>query len=211
MKISFAIGNGESRQGFDISPCRDVGPVYACNYIYQDYHVDNLIACDKHVAKEIVASGYNTKCNFYTRERCYSSLGQPEFTKVLPTIKFETSTKWKQSINWGSGLYAVYLACEQQADMVVMLGFDLNGFNETENNNVYKQLRIPGTSATKNKPVDASFWIKQFALLFHEYPDVTFSFINRDDWQYPNEWESYDNWTIDNYTVLEQFIKDNRF
>ena len=209
MNISFSLGNGESRSQQDIEPLRDVGPVYGCNFVYQDHHVDNLIACDLQSAKEIVSSGYHKKCNFYTRDRCYSDLGQPDSVKVLPDLKNKGRKKYEKADNWGSGLYATYLAC-QSSDIVVCLGHDLNGFRETTNNNIYKnQLRIPGTDYD-DKPIDAEFWIKQFELLFKWYPDITFAFINEDSWASPDSWNIHDNWTVDNYEVLQQFIVDNK-
>lgn len=209
MNISFCLGNGESRVSQDVEPLRDAGPVYGCNFIYQDYHVDNLVACDLHVAKEIISSGYHTRCNFYTRDQHYSELNQPQSVKVLPELKKKGRSKHEKAQNWGSGLYAAYIAC-QHSDVVVLLGYDLNGFNETSNNNLYKkQLRIPGTDY-EDKPVDAEFWIKQFEILFDWFPDVTFAFINKDTWSSPLSWESYDNWTIDNYNTLQQFILDNK-
>lgn len=210
MKISFAVGNGESRQGFDLSSVSDVGPIYGCNYIFQDCHVDNLIACDRAVVDKILRSGYNSRCNFYTRERWYTQFNQPPYTKVFPELVSEGDQKWQKSDHWGSGLYAAYIACVDQADVVVMIGYDLNGFQEKENNNVYKKLSIPGTDAAGQKPIDASFWIKQFTQLFTWFPDVTFSFINHDDWMYPAEWDRFENWTIDNYEVLQQFLEDNK-
>ena len=43
MNLTFLVGNGESRQRINVDSLRDFGPVWGCNKIYQDWHVDNIV------------------------------------------------------------------------------------------------------------------------------------------------------------------------
>jgi len=212
MNIVSVIGNGISRNDYNIEKLRDVGPVYGCNYIYEDYHVDNLIACDRHVVEKVLQSGYYTQTNFWTREKWFMHFGSPADVNVFPALP-AGDKKWQKGEHWGSGLFALYLACLSKPDIILILGFDLDGLPSEGKNDIYKEklLQIPNSNThRKDKPVDASFWKKQFELLFKWNPNTTFSFINLEEWQEPQEWNGYENWTIDNYEVLDQFVVDNK-
>ena len=51
-KIGFCIGNGESRQDYDLSKLSALGDTYGSNAVYRDNEVDHLICCDKRMVKE---------------------------------------------------------------------------------------------------------------------------------------------------------------
>ena len=45
-KNVFVLGNGESRDGYDLKQFRQWGKIYGCNYFYRDYQPDGLISTD---------------------------------------------------------------------------------------------------------------------------------------------------------------------
>lgn len=67
MNRVFCIGNGESRQGFDLEQLRPHGKIYGCNAIYRDFTPDVLIAVDHGIEHEIYHSGLAQKIPCYFR------------------------------------------------------------------------------------------------------------------------------------------------
>ena len=58
MKRVFCIGNGKSRQGFDLEKLRPYGKIYGCNALYRDFKPDVLISVDNGIMHEIYQSGF---------------------------------------------------------------------------------------------------------------------------------------------------------
>ena len=56
---AFIIGNGKSREGFDLEQLRPYGHTYGCNALYRDFAPDYLIAIDDPITKEIEESIFN--------------------------------------------------------------------------------------------------------------------------------------------------------
>ena len=79
MKRVFCIGNGESRQGFDLDKLKPFGKIYGCNAIYRDYMPDVLTAVDHGIMHEIYHAGVAQKIPCYFRD----------WTKV-PAMTYET-------------------------------------------------------------------------------------------------------------------------
>ena len=68
MKRVFCIGNGESRQGFDLEKLRQYGTIYGCNAIYRDFMPDVLTAVDHGIMHEIYHAGIAQKIPCYFRD-----------------------------------------------------------------------------------------------------------------------------------------------
>ena len=58
MKRVFCIGNGTSRQKFDLEQLRPHGKIYGCNALYRDFKPDVLISVDNGIMHEIYQSGF---------------------------------------------------------------------------------------------------------------------------------------------------------
>ena len=56
----FLIGNGKSRQHFDLERLRSIGTIIGCNAIYREFDPDILIAIDSKMLNEINKSRYDT-------------------------------------------------------------------------------------------------------------------------------------------------------
>ena len=68
VKRVFCIGNGESRQGFDLEQLRKHGTIYGCNAIYRDFMPDVLTAVDHGIMHEIYHAGVAQKIPCYFRD-----------------------------------------------------------------------------------------------------------------------------------------------
>ena len=67
-KKVFCIGNGESRQGFDLEKLRPHGKIYGCNAIYRDFMPDVLTAVDHGIMHEVYHAGIAQKIPCYFRD-----------------------------------------------------------------------------------------------------------------------------------------------
>ena len=68
VKKVFCIGNGESRQGFDLEKLRKHGTIYGCNALYRDFMPDVLTAVDHGIMHEIYHAGVAQKIPCYFRD-----------------------------------------------------------------------------------------------------------------------------------------------
>jgi len=64
----FCIGNGTSRNGFDLESLRPHGRIYGCNALYRDFTPDVLCAVDQGIMHEIYQSGYCNENEAYFRD-----------------------------------------------------------------------------------------------------------------------------------------------
>lgn len=79
---------------------------------------------------------------------------------------------------WSAGSTAIHLACQQGAEEVYMLGFDLSSYAEPINN-IYKDTDnyLPASAKGFN-PVN---WMGQLKTVFKEFQDTQFYWV---DWSY---------------------------
>lgn len=186
MKIAFCVGNGESRQGYDIQSLSQYGKIFGANAYHRDNVPDFLVCCDKRMVQEAL-NNKNYKGPIYTRPDWISAFADPRVFK-LPNFTWTEDLKWRQHFHWGSGLHAVHLACKMKHNLIIVIGHDLYGI-DNKHNNIYK-----GTNnyqAADHHAVDPSFWIKQFRLLFETFPRIQFFMCHKDlaNWKIPDIWQ----------------------
>ena len=68
VKRVFCIGNGESRQGYNLDKLKPFGKIYGCNAIYRDYMPDVLTAVDHGIMHEIYHAGVAQTIPCYFRD-----------------------------------------------------------------------------------------------------------------------------------------------
>ena len=194
MNLTFLVGNGESRQRINVDSLRDFGPVWGCNKIYQDWHVDNIVAVDQGQVELILKEGYHTKTNLYTRKRWSPLFNNIPEVKYIPDFKEEGIEKWQKQWHWNSGPLAVFLACEQGAEIICMFGYDLYGI-QGRANNIYKGTL--GYDPVDHRAIDPGFWIQQFRQMFLNYPSTQFVQVQPAGWEIPAMWKNIDNFSVD--------------
>lgn len=161
------IGNGESRQGIDISKLS--GTKIGCNAIHRDFVVDHLVCVDSATLTEALNSNL-TQTQIWSRE----TLPEPP----------QGNQRSDQPRHWGSGPYAVLLATTM-AKEIKMIGFDL--WSETQLvNNIYKDTN--GYSNSKSHAVDPRYWVYQISRIFLENSDKYFIVYNKHNWVLPDSW-----------------------
>lgn len=194
MNLVFVLGNGESRRTINVDSLRDFGPVWGCNKIHQDWHVDNLVCVDPKQIEIAIKNGAHEKSNIWTRRRWAQEYnGIPEI-KYIPDFPEEGEAKWQKQWHWNSGPIAVFLACEQGAEYVCMFGFDFYGI-AGKNNNLYKGTL--GYDPADHRANDPSHVIPQFVRLANWYPNTQFVQIQPPGWEVPAMWRDVPNINVD--------------
>ena len=73
-KNVFVLGNGESRDGYDLKQFRQWGKIYGCNALYRDFQPDGLISTDWAMMHEVYSSGYCSDTNvILDNGNCYQN------------------------------------------------------------------------------------------------------------------------------------------
>lgn len=130
-RIGFAIGNGESRAGFDLDWCKQFGPVVGCNAIYRDWTPDALVCVDGRMIDEAVNAGwrgplYTAWMDYKTNKYTLSDWWTKKF------IEGYTITKWAGGPVSVAVLHLVY-HCED----IVLIGHDFNLSSDGTSKNLY--------------------------------------------------------------------------
>ena len=199
MNIAYVIGNGISRSRLE-SDWYEGRNTYSCNLTYQDFTPKNLIICDRHLLVEAISQNAHLKSKVWTRDKWKRHVEAVENIYALPNPPYTPATKHDQPMNWGSGLYAALLACLEDNDLIILIGFDLWPTSQNKVNNVYAG--NTGYGPKDAGPVDPSGWIYQFTKLFEIYNNKQFVFINKNNWRIPDEWKSYENFNLDTFDSL---------
>ena len=163
---AIAIGNGESRLGFDLKHIANhkagIGGAdrlqsYGCNALYRDFTPDFLIAVGKDIIEELSTKDYLSNNIVYVHGE--HILGYPGKFYLIP-----------QNVSYDAGSLAVYMACFDGHKKVFMLGYD--GYDVAGPvNNVYKDTNAY-LAATDQQ--HGQIWIKALKNVMLTYGDVEF-------------------------------------
>ena len=119
VKRVFCIGNGESRQGFDLEQLRKHGTIYGCNAIYRDFMPDVLTAVDHGIMHEIYHAGIAQKIPCYFRDwtkvpamtyeqMLYGAMDKTEADKTLSKVlKSNDKGDSKEYVMHGSNIQGI--------------------------------------------------------------------------------------------------------
>ena len=178
---AFVIGNGESRKGFNLEKLRSKGPIYGCNALYRDFHPDVLVSVDAKMIQEVKKEGY--------------------------TGEF----RWENPFSWASGPTACRFAIEDGYSPIFLLGFDLYGIDEhndekpTSLNNVYKD--TPNYRKSHEQEMGWRGWVSTFVKLFDIYNHIPYYRVGGPDIM-PDKWKGKNIKFVD-YDYLEEFLAGN--
>lgn len=182
MENAFVIGNGQTRLELDLENLRGNGKTYGCNYLYEDFVPDVLVAVDTGIAQHIENLGYSKTNTFYTRNP------SPSGHKI------------DKNFGFSSGQVALTLACDDNSRYVYFIGFDLMGHGKIKQkrestrkfNNVYADRPF----YKKSTDVETYYgnWITQVRDIMNEYKDRRFIRVNPHLKYSPPEWEDCQNY-----------------
>ena len=153
MNTACVLGNGTSRQHFDLEKMRGKGIIYACNAVYRNFEPDVLIAVDPKMVHEIVADGYHHNHVVWTN---YNN-GYKDYTNL---------NYFQPSRGWSSGPTALWLASTHKHDTIYILGFDFHGEIDQQGNRSKVNNLYAGTHNYKKQGDPATYfgnWERQTA------------------------------------------------
>ena len=198
---AIAIGNGQSRLGFDLRHITnhkagfggaDRLQSYGCNALYRDFTPDFLIAVGNKIVDEIAKSVYIRDNIVYAHGE--HILAYPSKFYLIP-----------QNVAFDAGSLAAYMACFDGHKKVFLLGYD-NYDVYSKVNNVYKDTNgYPTGSDMQN----SAFLSKSMQSVMTTYSDVEFVRVMPErTWWIPAEWSGLPNFRQINFRdfVLEADI-----
>ena len=170
MNIACVIGNGPSRQQFDLHCINATMTTYGCNALYRDFMPDYLVSMDILMVCEIVNNKihYNTK--FYT-QHCNK---MDDLAKQGEPINFCTI----QRETHDSGNSALRLALENRHETIYVIGFDYSSDPSslpnvyTGTNNYQSSYVWPAASMTDTK------WIQRLRRILKNHPNQKIIRVN---------------------------------
>ena len=121
----FLIGNGKSRENFDLEKLRGKGTIIGCNAIYRDFTPDVLVAIDAKMLNELSKAGWGKK---------------GEFTIVPKNrqVQVVNAIAWKTERFNTSGCFAMRLiSFLMEAKTCYMIGMDGYAGNMYDGTNNY--------------------------------------------------------------------------
>ena len=123
MSKAFIIGNGKSRDGFDLEQLRAHGKIYGCNALYRDFEPDYLIAIDTAITEEIQASDF-------PKEKFINPIMEEQFEHP----EFNPFTRLRSN----AGMNAMIEALKHGHRELICIGFDFIMQNNLATDNVYE-------------------------------------------------------------------------
>jgi hypothetical protein len=119
---AFIIGNGKSREGFDLEQLRPYGQIYGCNALYRDFRPDWLIAIDEAITKEIQESDF-------PKEKFIHPIMEEQFEHP----EFNPFTRLRSN----AGMNAMIEALRHGKRELICLGFDFMINDDLSISNLY--------------------------------------------------------------------------
>jgi hypothetical protein len=123
MSVAFIIGNGKSRDGFDLEQLREHGKIYGCNALYRDFEPDYLVAIDPAITEEIQNSDFPQEKFIH-----------PTMEEQFEHPEFNPFTRLRSN----AGMNAMIEALKHGHRELICIGFDFIIQNELATDNMYE-------------------------------------------------------------------------
>ena len=192
MNRAFIVGNGTSRNDFDLTQLIDNGKIYGCNALYREFKPDYLIAVDVKMVLEINQSGYQNRNLVYTNpNKAYS--------------KFKNFNFFDPSKGWSSGPTALWFASQHQYDEIFILGFDYKGLDNGEKvNNIYADTR--NYKKSRDRATYFGNWLRQTKSVIAENKKISYYRVIQPDNFCPPELNTFENFKNISYNDFKNMM-----
>ena len=126
---AYIIGNGPSREGFDLNKLKTSGQTYGCNALYRDFIPDYIFSVDSKMSAKMVEDKVYEKCFHYapSLEVNRHPKGGPAVLHLIPN-----------NPHWISGNQAMWTACVHGHKNIFLIGFDFREYGKDQLNNIYQ-------------------------------------------------------------------------
>jgi hypothetical protein len=148
-KVAFCIGNGKSRENFNLETLRGKGTIIGCNGLAREFVADIMVAVDAKMIQEIKDSGYGLKSYF-----------------LIPGNRSRYKDMYKLDLKGfsTSGGFALKVAGFLEMTNVYLFGYDCFGGNIFEHTKNYSLVK-------KNKYIK---FLDDFGKAIKVYPNTNY-------------------------------------
>lgn len=165
-KIAFIIGNGPSRNHFDLRKLKGLGTIYGCNALYRDFPKhdipDYLVAIDNPIIEEIEKSKFPTK-----------RIIIPPLEEQFEDPDYNPHARYRSN----AGVNAMLEAIKTGHTTLYCLGFDfMLKSPRLSLGNLYDGTNAYGVE-TRSRYVDNLNRVKYMQFLAGKYSQVKFKFV----------------------------------
>lgn len=163
--VAFIIGNGRTREGFDLNLLVGHGTIYGCNALYRDFKPpyivpDFLVSIDDPIIAEIEKSDFP----------------QDRFIVPPKDEQYEPAEFNPGQPRSNAGMNAMMEAIKADHDVLYCFGFDFLLKSEVCLDNLYKDTNAYGPD-TATSYADSFRRVRYFEWFANKHPDVSFKMV----------------------------------
>ena len=161
---AYVIGNGPSRQNFDLDKLKASGQTYGCNALYRDFLPDFIFSVDTKMTQQMVADEVGLKTYHYAPALEVNRKQSKGMLHLIPN-----------NPHWISGNSAFWTAGVHGHKNIYLIGFDFREYGRDQLNNIYQDTLNYG-----ERHSDQIFegWLKQFRDMLKMRPYVNYTIVH---------------------------------
>lgn len=167
---AYVIGNGPSRQYFNLDKLRTTGQTYGCNALYRDFLPDFIFSVDTKITMKMCEDEVGLKTVHYAPSLEVNRKQTKGMLHLIP-----------HNPHWISGNAAFWTACVHGHKDIYLIGFDFREYGKGQLNNIYQDTENYG-----ERHSDDVFegWLKQFRDILKMRPYCNFTVVHDDPPEY---------------------------
>ena len=161
---AYCIGNGPSRQNFDLNKLKATGQTYGCNALYRDFMPDYIFSVDTKMTTEMIENEVGRKTFHYAPALEVNRKQSKGMLHLIPN-----------NPHWISGNQAFWTAGVHGHKNIYLLGYDFREYGRGQLNNIYQDTLCYG-----ERHDDKIFegWLKQFRDMIKMRPYVNYTVVH---------------------------------
>ena len=161
---AYIIGNGPSRNGFDLNTLKQSGQTYGCNALYRDFMPDFIFSVDAKMTVEMCENNVMEKTIHYAPSLEMNRKHAKGKIHLIPNNTFTIS-----------GNQAIATACVHGHKNLYLLGFDFREYGKQQHNNIYQDTNNYGE---RNGDTIFEGWLKWFRDYLKKRPYCNFTIVH---------------------------------
>ena len=190
---AYCIGNGPSRQGFDLNRLKEHGQTYGCNALYRDFIPDFIFSVDAKMTAQMCLDKVGRKTIHYAPSLEVNRKHSKGMIHLIPN-----------NPHWISGNQAFWTAGVHGHKNIYLIGYDFREYGKGELNNIYQDTLCYGE---RNGDTVYDGWLKQFRDCIKMRPYVKFTVVHDNPpeyLQYLQTGTDYGNSRVISYAELDK-------
>ena len=190
---AYCIGNGPSRQGFDLNRLKEHGQTYGCDALYRDFIPDFIFSVDAKMTAQMCLDKVGRKTIHYAPSLEVNRRHSKGMIHLIPN-----------NPHWISGNQAFWTAGVHGHKNIYLIGYDFREYGKGELNNIYQDTLCYGE---RNGDTVYDGWLKQFRDCIKMRPYVKFTVVHDNPpeyLQYLQTGTDYGNSRVISYAELDK-------